>query len=217
MNFNNLLFALKVFAAVGCGLVAGVFFASLSSAAQNAVRSYESLRKIMNGNISAAVFEETTSAALSRALRTIVVGGITVGVLDCLAATINAGFKGVTFAQVWQYVASGLLGRDSYNHGWKTVFLGLLIHFFIAFSATTVYYAASRRFPILVRQAVLCGTLYGIVVYFVMGYVVTPLSAAQKIPFSVASMLTGIFIHIFCVGLPIALIVRRFAGKQLRN
>jgi hypothetical protein len=165
----------------------------------------------MKENISTGFFEETESGAVARALKTILCGGLTVGVLDCLAATINAGRKGVSFGQVWQFVAAGLLGRESYNYGWNSVILGLLIHFFIAFSVVTVYYLASRRFTVLVRQAILCGALYGVAVYFFMGWLVAPLSAAPRIPFSWSAMLTGIFIHIFCVGLPTALIVRRFS------
>jgi hypothetical protein len=56
----------------------------------------------------------------------------------------------------------------------------------------------------------LAGTLYGILVYFV-NRVVVPLSNAAKAPFSFKMMLIGVIIHIFCVGLPIALITRRFA------
>ena len=165
----------------------------------------------MSENVSEVFVEETTSGAGAQAWKAIVAGGLTVGVLDCLAATINAARSGVSFSRVWQFVASGLLGRESYNYGWSSVALGLLIHFFIAFSVATVYYLASRRFPILIRQAVLFGALYGVAVYFFMGYVVSPLSATAKLPFSFSSMLIGIFIHIFFVGLPAALIVRRFS------
>jgi hypothetical protein len=180
----------------------------------NAVSNYEYWRKIMNENISTAVFEETTSAAPSHALKTIVAGGLTVGVMDCLAATINSALRGVTFTQVWQYVASGLLGKESNNYGWMSVALGLLIHFFIAFSVTTIFYLASRWLPILVRQAILSGIFYGIGVYFVMGYIVSPLSRAAQFPFTLRGLLTGLFIHIICVGLPIALITRRFAKSD---
>jgi hypothetical protein len=44
-----------------------------------------------------------------------------------------------------------------------------------------------------------------------MNRVVVPLSAATKFPFSFKMMVIGIVIHIFCVGLPIALAARRFA------
>ena len=165
----------------------------------------------MNENISTAVFEEPASAASSRAIKTIVTGGLIVGVLDCLAATISAGLKGVTFTQVWQYVASGLLGETSSSYGWGSVFLGLLIHFFIAFSITTIFYLASRRLHGLVQQPALWGPLYGITVYSVMGQIVVPLSrVAQGTP-TLRGLLTGLFIHIFIIGLPIAFITRQFS------
>jgi hypothetical protein len=69
----------------------------------------------------------------------------------------------------------------------------------------------SRALPFLGQQAVLCGALYGIAVYFFMNRVVVPLSAANKFPFSLKMMLIGVVIHIFCVGLPIALAARRFS------
>lgn len=168
----------------------------------------------MSEIISAVSFDETeTVAAKYQGLKTIVAGGLTVGVMDCLAATINAGLKGVSFSRVWQYVASGALGPASYNYGWNSVALGLFFHFLIAFTATTVFYFLSRWYPILISKPLLFGPLYGIVVYFFMGYLVVPLSLAAKIPFSIQGMLTGLFIHIVCVGLPIALITRRFADR----
>lgn len=163
----------------------------------------------MAENISTVAFDETVSGVGAKALKTIVCGGLTVGFLDGVAASLNGVFKGISPAIVWQYVASGLLGKISYSYGWKSVAFGLLIHFCIAFSVTIIYYAASRQFPMLVRKAVLFGALYGTAVYFVMAYIVTPLSAAAKIPFSFSSMIIGWLIHILCVGLPIALITQR--------
>jgi hypothetical protein len=171
---------------------------------------YEQSEKVMNEKIRAFSFEETFPDADAQALKTIACGGLTAGVLDGIAASLNGIFNGASPAIVWQYVASGLLGKGSYNYGWKSVSLGLLIHIFIAFSVTVIYYTVSRRLSIIVRRAVLFGALYGTAVYFVMGYVVTPLSAAAKIRFSFSSTLVGLLIHIFCVGLPVALITRRF-------
>jgi hypothetical protein len=165
----------------------------------------------MNEDISSFSIKETPLDNSLIATKTIAFGGLTVGVLDCLAATINSGLRGVTFAQVWQYVASGLLGKDSYNYGGFSVMLGLLIHFFIAFSVTAIYCLASRRLSILIKRPILSGTFYGIGVYFVMSHIVSPLSQAAQIPFTLRGLVTGIFIHIFCVGMPIALIARQFA------
>jgi hypothetical protein len=84
------------------------------------------------------------------------------------------------------------------------------IHCLVAFAAAAVYYLASLKLPLLVRRPWLCGALYGVAVYFFMGRVVTPLSAARVLPFSLAQLA----IHIFCVGLPVALIARWSAEKS---
>ena len=155
----------------------------------------------------------SSSNALSigrpRAFDAIVYGGLVAGVLDFLAASINAYLRGTSPVRVWQYVASGLLGPASFSRGYGSVLLGVLCHFVIAFGAATVFFFASLRFPILIQRAVIFGIVYGVVVYFFMSRVVVPLSAARTFPFSFEALLTGLAIHIVCVGLPIALLARR--------
>ncbi|MBI5712488.1 MAG: hypothetical protein HZC38_03530 [Chloroflexi bacterium] len=57
-----------------------------------------------------------------------------------------------------------------------------------------------------------CGVLYGVAVYGFMYFIVLPRSAFPfKITFTPAVLAKRITIHIFCVGLPIALAVRWFA------
>jgi hypothetical protein len=153
----------------------------------------------------------TLSAQKPNAWLAVVWGGIACGVLDITAALIVYGALGAKPLRLLQGIAGGLLGRRTYNGGIATALLGLLCHFVIAFSAAAVYVAASRVAPFLVRQAVLCGALYGVAVYFFMNRIVVPLSAAAQFPFSLKMMFIGIVIHIFCVGLPIALAARRFA------
>jgi hypothetical protein len=155
-----------------------------------------------------------SSAGRPRASQAIVFSGLAVGVLDGLAASINASLIGTSPVRVWQYVASGLLGPSSFNGGNSTALLGVFLHFCVAFIAATVYYFASLRFPVLIRRAVICGILYGVAVYFFMGRVVVSLSAARRFPFSLSGLLTGLFIHIICVGLPIALITSRAAKEK---
>lgn len=138
-------------------------------------------------------------------------GGLTCGVLDITAALVVYGYLGAKPLRLLQGIAGGLLGPRTYNGGIATALLGLLCHFVIAFSAAAIYVAGSRLAPFLVRHAVISGALYGVVVYFFMNRVVVPVSAATKFPFSFKMMIIGVVIHIFCVGLPIALAVRRFA------
>jgi uncharacterized membrane protein YagU involved in acid resistance len=110
-----------------------------------------------------------------------------------------------------QGIAGGVLGPRTYQGGIATALLGLALHFTIAFGAATVFFIASRAFRFLIDHAVLSGILYGISVYFFMQRVVIPLSHANRNPFSLKFMIIGIVIHIFCVGLPIALSIRKYA------
>jgi hypothetical protein len=157
-----------------------------------------------------------TSAAFSLekspAYRPILWGGLLAGTLDILAAFINSGLRGGTPLRVLQSIASGWLGADAYKLGLSAAALGLVSHFFIATVAAAVYYAASRKLNWLVRQAIPCGLAYGVAVYLFMQFVVLPLSAVPfKFSHSLSGVITGLLIHMLCVGLPISGAVRRFS------
>lgn len=145
------------------------------------------------------------------AARAILWGGLTAGVLDLTAALVQSGLRGRSPVSLLQSIASGLLGADSFQGGAATAALGAALHFVIAFVAAAVYVAASRKLKWLVRRPVVCGLLYGVAVYLVMTFVVVPLSAAPfKLGASPGALATGLAIHMLCVGLPIALVARRF-------
>ena len=101
-----------------------------------------------------------------------------------------------------------MLGREAFHGGLATALLGGVLHYFIAFAIVVVYFLASRRAPVLIRHAIVLGMLYGVAVYFVMSYIVIPLSAASQGSFSMPVFINGILIHAFGVGLPAALFAR---------
>jgi hypothetical protein len=144
------------------------------------------------------------------ALLAILWGGLACGALDITAAFVVYGFFGAKPIRILQGVAAGVLGPQAFGGGGAAALLGLVLHFVIAFGAATVFVVASRWIVFLVRHAVVSGALYGVAVYFFMNRVVVPLSAAGQTPFSVKMMVIGVVIHIFCVGLPIALVARRY-------
>jgi len=146
------------------------------------------------------------------AARAILVAGLTAGALDLLAAFALSASRGGGPVQALQGIATGVLGRSSYSGGAGSAALGFVCHFTIALGAATTYYILSRRLRVLTSQAIFSGALFGIGVYFFMQYVVLPLSAFPGRPASqLSTIATGVLIHIFCVGLPIALVIRRQA------
>lgn len=157
---------------------------------------------------------EASTIERPRALNTILYGGLAVGVLDGLYAITFAWLRrGVSPIRVFQYVAGGVLGRDTYNGGLKTFLIGLMFHFLIAFSVATVFYGASLILPTLIRRAITWGLIYGVAVYFVMNYLVVPLSAVPRgsSPTPTLILIRDIIGHALLVGLPVALIARRSA------
>lgn len=146
------------------------------------------------------------------AARAILVAGLTAGALDLLAAFALSASRGGGPIQALQGIATGVLGRSSYSGGAGSAALGFVCHFTIALGAATTYYMLSRRLRVMTSQAIFSGALFGIGVYFFMQDVVLPLSAFPGRPASqLSTIATGVLIHIFCVGLPIALVIRRQA------
>jgi hypothetical protein len=145
----------------------------------------------------------------SNPLLAILWAGFTCGTLDISAALVVYRYFGRPPKRLLQGIAAGVLGSRSFQGGLPTAFFGLFCHFFIAFFAATVYLTASRWIPFLLAHAVISGVFYGVAVYFFMNRVVVPLSGAIKYPFSLQLLVIGVVIHIFCVGLPIALVVRQ--------
>jgi hypothetical protein len=147
----------------------------------------------------------------SPAIATIFWAGLACGILDISAALVTWGLRGVHPVRLLQAIASGLLGAKAFDGGWQTAFLGVACHFLIAFSVSTVYYGASRKLEFMTQHATFSGVSYGIAVYVVMYWMVMPFSHLQQTPFSPARTLIAIVTHMLCVGLPIAVIVRRFS------
>ena len=147
-------------------------------------------------------------------------GGLICGVMDINAAFIDVK---VNFdmgpVRLLQNVAGALLGPAAYDGGPPTAMLGLAMHFTVAFTAATVFHLLSRRFPGLLLWAVPAGLAYGAVVFIVMYRGVIPLMIELKTLYLTTSFnhtppklrWSQLLVHLFCVGLPIALAARRFA------
>jgi uncharacterized membrane protein YagU involved in acid resistance len=136
----------------------------------------------------------------------VLAGGLIAGTLDIVyACTFWALKADVPPQRIFQSVAAGLLGNASFEGGAGTAALGLALHFFIATAMSVVYYVVARRWPLLWQRPVLVGAGYGLILYGVMNYIVVPLSAAHGGPKDPLWVGLSIVVHMFLIGVAIAL------------
>jgi hypothetical protein len=139
-------------------------------------------------------------------LTAILVGGFIAGSLDLTSAFITFGW-GVPRA-----IAGGLLGRSAFQGGTGTWILGVILHYFIAYSAAAVYCLASRKLDFLREHFLVCGIFYGMGFYLVMNLIVLPLSALHSAgPYQLHGLIQGLLVHMILIGVPIAFCLRRFS------
>lgn len=147
--------------------------------------------------------------------RAVVIGSLAVATLDMLDCVAVYGLlRGVTATQCFQGVASGLLGRASFQGGWPTVLLGGVLHLFNAAVIVSVYVLASRRIPLLTGRPVLSAVLYACLVFVVMNFVVVPLSAARVMRITLVNLVNGFVGHVISVGLPCLWVVRASTPRE---
>ncbi len=140
------------------------------------------------------------------------------GTLDILSAIAFAGMAGMGPVALLQFVASGPFG-DQAKSGGGWALAGLLVHFAIMACMVAAYYLAARRWPALNRRPLWSGALYGVLLWFIMYWIVRPLRwPAMALPAAWAGMPVekvawsignALFSHCLLVGIPIALMTAR--------
>jgi len=165
--------------------------------------------------------EQDAFASRPRAIDTIPLGGLFIGLFDLIFAFTFYGFiLRVPLLRIFQSVAAGVLGRPrAYAGGVRTFFVGIILHFVVATCIATVYYLATLVLPVLIRHPVVSGLIYGVVAYFGMKFIILPISAIGQrgsIP-RWPILITEMIGHAFLVGLPVALVARKSAGAIDRD
>jgi len=144
------------------------------------------------------------------ALRAILPAWLVVGVLDISSAIVIWYQRGTGLRRGLQGIGAGILGPKSLEGGIATALLGLAIHFFIAFVVVSIFYLASRKIGFLLKQPLVSGELYGILVYLFMYWVVLP-TVFPKFRHRIGNDTLAIAIHISLIGLPTAFIISRYS------
>lgn len=146
------------------------------------------------------------------AVLAILFGGLIAGFCDLTYAVTYYALRGVQAIRIPQSIASGVLGSDAFEGGWRTAVLGVALHFFTAFCAAALYYAASRKLKLLLTWAPITGVLYGAAIFFFMRRVVIPLSFVPHPKTPPSFVWSDFLVHLFLVGLPVALLARHYGS-----
>jgi hypothetical protein len=139
-------------------------------------------------------------------LNAILLGGFVAGTIDITAAALINMISPII---VLRFIAGGLLGRPALAGGTGAALLGLVLQWAMSLIIAAVYVLASRWLPILRRRWIAGGLAYGVVIFFVMNYIVLPLSAWGKGPGFTAAKFAENLVAMLLFGLIVAFFVRQ--------
>ncbi|MDB6158614.1 MAG: hypothetical protein JWO04_2320 [Gammaproteobacteria bacterium] len=155
------------------------------------------------------------SSRAARGLGLVLAGGLIAGALDLTFAFVFYGQHGAAPLRILQGIASGVLGRGSFQMGLASAALGAFFHFFISVCAAAIYYLVSLRFSFLTRRVAISGAIFGVLMFLAMHFIVVPLSAIKPSPMKVGNVIGELCSHVFLFGMVIAYAVSRV--KSLRT
>jgi uncharacterized membrane protein YagU involved in acid resistance len=153
---------------------------------------------------------ESRGARIRRHARPVLYGGLVAGTLDIGAACL---INGRAPEIILQAVASGILGKASFRMGMPAAALGLLLQWAMSILIAAIFVVGSSGLSVVRRSWVASGVAYGVVIFFVMNFVVVPLSAAGfSMKFSAAKFIENMLAMIL-FGLIVAFFGRPFSGR----
>ena len=148
---------------------------------------------------------------------TILTSGLIAGTLDILAAILIYAviLQKTTAVKILQSIASGVFKKGAYTGGSQMALYGLLLHYFIALAFALFYFIVYPYLPFLKKNTIISGFLYGIFVWLVMSFIVLPIAFPQlpEKHFDFPLILS-MLILMFCIGLPIALLTRKYYASE---
>jgi len=139
----------------------------------------------------------------------ILIATLLCGTLDIILAIVLTLLRGRQIPVMLRYVASGPFPQAT-EWGAGGALLGLVVHFTLMAIMVTVFVLLARGRPHVLDMPVPAGVAYGLITYVVMNLIVVPLRFPAAWPPKPLSIATQLFAHIVLVGLPTALIARRY-------
>lgn len=121
----------------------------------------------------------------------------------------------LSFLQLLQWDASNFYGVAAFQGGWGMALRGLGADFVVALIWAVIFTALYEGLPLVRRYPALSGLCYGVVVMFVMIFVVVPQGHAVRVPLSTPHLINILVAHTLFFGLPLGIMVdNSLAGRH---
>jgi hypothetical protein len=143
-------------------------------------------------------------------LSAIFLGGLIAGAIDIGAASLITGRNP---AFIMQVIAGGLLGKASFGGGAATVILGAVLQELMGVLIAAIYVVGLKSLRGLLRRWIFSGLVYGVIVFFVMNYVVVPLSAWKAAPHFTPAKFAANMAAMLLFGLIVSFFARRLVSE----
>lgn len=163
---------------------------------------------------------------MNRFWKAVLLTTLVAGTLDIIAAHVHqAIIQGQFPTKIFYAIAGGALGLErSLNGGAPAFILGVLIHYFISFSFTLLFFMI---FPIITKVSgnrFVNGAVYALFVWITMTFIVLPLTALPDRPFSWnIHQVAGVFVLMGVFGIPISVMAnnhyrsKSFSSQLVEN
>jgi uncharacterized membrane protein YagU involved in acid resistance len=116
---------------------------------------------------------------MSKLFISALLAAVAAGIPDVFVA---AALSRTTPGRILQTIASGVLGKASYDGGATSMLMGLCLQVAMSFVIALIFNIGFMQIASVHRNPLTFGALYGLAIFVVMNFVVVPLSRAHPQP-----------------------------------
>jgi hypothetical protein len=145
-----------------------------------------------------------------RVLYPALLGGLVAGTVDIAAPAL---IYMVSPLVILTAISAGILGREASRANEYAWALGLILQWLMSIVIALIFCAAATRLKWMTQRWIISGLSYGVAVFFVMNYVVVPLSAVAKMPSFTARTFVLNLLAMLVFGLIVAWFAQRAAKR----
>jgi hypothetical protein len=150
-------------------------------------------------------------------LKTVLLAWLLVGTLDITSASVHyLSMGGSNPVNILVYISSAIYGPQAKEIGPPSMaILGMCLHYLVALIWTVIFFILYPRIPMMSKNRIVTGILYGYFMQIIMSQVVVKLSNTAKGPFNFVNFLISGAILCIAIGIPLSFIAyRHYFGKK---